>query len=182
VTAWAQQGEVAYVSRERILQEVESARRFRAAETELTAKLQARIDEAKASLAAEESDLAQRRSELSPDEFEALAVDFDRRLRLVRLVAQERVTELQRGFQQGRANMVAALPAILEDVRREAGVKVLLNSDAILAVDPALDLTSRAIELFDEKGPRPHVPKVDLTSPLLPPAEGPATGEEQDRQ
>lgn len=182
-SGWAQQqGDIAYVSRERILQEVEIAARFRAAETELTAKLQARIDEAKASLAAEESDLAQRRAELSEEEFEALAVDFDRRLRLVRLIAQERVTELQRGFQQGRAMMVTALPGILEELRRDTGVKVILNSDAILAVERSLDLTPQAIELFNRKGPRPPVPDVDLSTPLLPPADVPENGEVQEGQ
>lgn len=163
----------AVVSRDRILREATAARRLREAEEEITARLQGQIDETKAAFAAEEEELARLRGELPEDEFDERVADFDRRVRLARRNAQERAAVLQTAFQDARAAIVAALPALMERLRVEAGASVVVNADQVLALDPAVDLTDRAIALFDAEGPSPEPPEIDLSAPLSQPPERP---------
>lgn len=154
------------ISRERLLRDVEVARQLRRAEQRMTERLQAQIDETRVALAAEEAELAEVRETLPVDELDRRIQDFDRRMRLARQITQERAASLQKGFQDARAAVVAGLPALIERLRREVGADVILNADQVLAADPALDLTDRAVSLFDEAGPRPPIPDIDLTLPV----------------
>ncbi len=143
----------------------------------MTARLQGQIDDTKAAFAAEEEELARLRGNLPDDQFDTRVADFDRRVRLARRNAQERAAALQKAFQDARAAIVAALPALMERLRVEAGVSVVLNADQVLALDPAADLSDRAIALFDAEGPSPAPPQIDLSAPLSPPpGEAPPTG------
>lgn len=164
--------EIFVISRERILREVRAAQGLREVETRMTTRLQILIDEAKAELAAEEAEITRLRPEMSPEDFERRAADFDRRVRLTRRIAQERAAALQKGFQEARAAIVAAVPGIIDRVRIESGARLILNSDMVIVVDPALDLTDRVIELVNQKLPEPPVPDIDVSGPILvPPGE-----------
>lgn len=154
------------VSRERLLRESSVARRLLTEEQRMTELLQAQVDEAKLALAGEEAQLAKLRSELSKNEFDLRIKDFDARMRRARLITQERSTILQKGFQDARAEVVAAIPLLMEQLRLESGATLILNADQTLAAAPELDLTDRAIELFDTEGPQVRVPEIDLTLPV----------------
>lgn len=169
------QAAVVVVSRDRVLRESAASARLRDAEAEMTERLQRQIDSTKAQLAAEEEELARLRGELPDDQFEARISDFDERVRQARRGAQERAALLQKGFQDARALIAAALPPLLERLRVEVGAAAVLNADQVLALDPALDLTDRAIALLDASGPAPAPPQIDLTTPLFQrqPAEAP---------
>lgn len=158
--------QIRLVSRERLLRESAVARKLFAAEQRMTERLQAQVDEAKVALASEEAELAEARAELSKADFEERIKDFDARMRRARRITQERSDILQKGFQDARAEVVAAIPEIIELLRQEAGVTVILNADQSLAAAPELDLTDRAIELFDTRGPKGRVPQIDLTLPV----------------
>lgn len=163
-----QTGGIIVVSRERILRESDVARQLRQAELTLTAQLQANVDAAKAALDAEEVELTKLRAELSASEFEERAAEFDRRIRLVRREAQERASALQRGFQEARAVLVAALPPVLERLRVETGAMVVLSAEQVLALGEGVDMTDRAIELFNAEGGSIEIPGIDTTTPILP--------------
>ncbi|HET7409219.1 MAG TPA: OmpH family outer membrane protein [Paracoccaceae bacterium] len=165
----AAQGGIIVVSRERILREAEAARRLHEAEAALTKELQGQIDATKAALADEEEELARLRGEMAEAEFEARVADFDRRVRQARRVAQERAGILQEGFQDARAAILAALPQLIERLRVETGASIVIDADQVLAMDGAIDMTDRAIDLFDMHGPSPSLPEIDLSGPLLAP-------------
>ena len=168
--AWAEPPpDVVVVSRERILRESRAARRLRRAEEEMTTRLQGQIDATKVRFADEEEELTRLRSELPAAEFELRVAEFDQRVRLARRVAQERAAALQKAFQDARAAIVAALPALMERLRVEAGARLVVNAEEVLALDPAIDLTDRAIALFDAEGPSPSIPDLDLSRPLTEP-------------
>ena len=153
---------------------------MRQAELALTAQLQSNVDAAKAELDAEEVELTRLRAELAQDEFEARASAFDARIRLVRRETQERAAVLQRAFQDARARLVAALPPVLERLRVEQGAAVVLGADQVLAARPGIDLTDRAIELFNAEGGEIAIPDLNIATPLLPQGtDGGTTGEPQ---
>lgn len=161
--------QIVVVSRERILRESRAADRLRVAEEDLTARLQAQIDDAKVRFAEEEEELARLRTELAAPDFDARVTDFDRRVRQARRVAQERAAILQKGFQDARAAIVAALPALIERLRVDVGAQVVINADQTLAADPSIDLTDRAVALLDAEGPSPAIPDLDLSHPISEP-------------
>lgn len=154
------------VSQERLLRDAVIARRLQEAEQRMTEKLQAQIDQTKEALAEEEAELARLRAELPPEDFQARIENFDERMRMARQLTQERAAALQRGFQDARAIVAAAIPGVMEQLRRETGATVILNADHALAADPALDLTERAVQLFDAVGPSPTIPDIDLRLPV----------------
>lgn len=155
------------VSRDRLLRDSAVARKLFAAEQRMTDLLQAQVDEAKLALATEEAELAELRSQLPKDAFDQRIKDFDARMRRARLITQERSALLQKGFQDARAQVVAAIPAILEQLRKETGATVILNADQVMAATPELDLTDRAVALLDLHGPEGTIPQIDLTLPVL---------------
>ncbi len=154
------------VSRERLLREAAIAQLLRREEQRMTELLQAQVDEAKLALAGEEAELATIRDTLSNEEFEQRIQNFDARMRRARQLTQERSAILQKGFQEARANVVVATPGIIEKLRQESGATLILNADQVLAAASAIDLTDRAIELFDTIGPTPQIPQIDLTLPV----------------
>lgn len=151
------------ISRSRLLAESKPTQILRKAEADMTAALQAEIDRIKAELAKEEAELTRRRAEIPADEMAQLATDFDRRVRGVRLQAQEKAKVVQSRFQEARAKLVRGLPPILEQLRLEVGAVAILDADQTLAIDPDHDLTDRAIALLDQRMPDPEVPEVDVT-------------------
>ena len=63
-------------------------------------------------------------------------------------------------------------PEIIERVRTEVGARMVIDADQVLAVAAEVDLTERVVEIFNAEGPRPTVPEIDVTAPILePPAE-----------
>ena len=159
----AAEAPVFVISRSRLLTESKPTGILRQAEADVTAALQAEIDRVKAELAKEEADLTLRRDEIPPDEMIRLATDFDRRVRGVRVQAQEKAKIVQAAFQEARATLVRGLPPILEQLRIEAGAVAILDADQTLAIDPAHDLTDRAIALLNERMPNPDVPAIDVS-------------------
>lgn len=172
-------GPIFVISRERLLHEAKSAKRLHEAETAMTDQLQSLIDRTKEQFSAEEEELTRLRATLPSDQFDARVSEFDQRVRQARRTAQERAAELQKGFQDARAAIVGALPALMERLRTEAGASAILNAEQALAYDPAIDLTERAIELFDAEGPSPAPPAIDLSQPLSADQSGP--GKEPDK-
>jgi hypothetical protein len=61
----------------------------------------------------------------------------------------------------------------MERLRVEAGARVIVSADQALAIDPSIDLTARAIALFDAEGPSPAIPEIDLSQPLVAQPPGP---------
>lgn len=146
------------------------ARALRQTESEVRDRVQAENDRVQADLEARERELVRLRDELPADQFEARTAEFDRRVRAERRAAQERGALLLKFLQDARGALVSALPRVLEIVRRETGAALVIDSGAVLALDPGLDVTALAIQRYDEEmgGVR-----FDPPAALLEPAEAP---------
>lgn len=158
------------LSRRRLLNETRQARALLEAEQRMTAELQARIDETKRELAAEEQELAERRSTMPREEFEERTAAFDRKVRGERREAQRQAAALQTAFRSLRVRLLSTIDAVLERVRAERGAGLILDRDDTLAADPALDITDEVIAVFETAVPMPEIP--DLESLLAEAAPG----------
>lgn len=159
--AVAQTSPILMVSRGRVLEDVAAARHLSRAESVATESLQREIDAVRAELAAEEEELTRLRATLPRDAFDARVAAFDQRVREERRMAQSRAAALQRAYRDARRQLVDALGGVLEELRLDLGAVAILDAEGVLAVDPAIDVTARAIALFDD---RVSVPVVVMPS------------------
>lgn len=171
--AAAGEAAIVIVSRQRLLNDTDHARTLLKAENELNAELQLQVDAIKAELAAEEQELARLRPTLDREVFAARVAAFDRTVRRQRRAAQKHAAALQNAFRAERRKLIEALGPLLEEVREAYGASVVLNSDEVLASDPALDVTDAVIARFNATVPPPAIPDLELGS-LLAPAPSPA--------
>ncbi len=154
---------VLVVNQERILREARVPRQLAELEQLRLRELQADISDQQADLRAEEIELAGLRGDLPVDEFQARALDFDRRMRAARRAAQERLAGLQARFRHAREQVVRYLPQILARVAEQHGAYLVLDSAQILIASPAIDVTEEVIAALDAA-----TAEVDIES-LLPP-------------
>jgi Skp family chaperone for outer membrane proteins len=176
--ATADEAAILMVSRKRLLNDTAHARALLKAEIELTAELQRRIDAIKAELTAEEQELTRLRPTLDREVFAARVAAFDRNVRRQRRAAQKQAAALQSAFRAERLKLVEALDPLLEEVREANGASAILNSDQVLASDPALDVTDEVIARFNATVPPPVVPNLEVIAPAQPPAQPPAQEDE----
>ena len=176
--ATADEAAILMVSRKRLLNDTTHARALLKAEIELTAELQRRIDAIKAELTAEEQELTRLRPTLDREVFAARVAAFDRNVRRQRRAAQKQAAALQSAFRAERLKLVEALDPLLEEVREANGASAILNSDQVLASDPALDVTDEVIARFNATVPPPVVPDLEVITPAQPPAQPPAQEDE----
>ncbi|MCL5777471.1 OmpH family outer membrane protein [Limibaculum sp. FT325] len=149
--ARAQEPRILVVSRGRVLEEAAAARRLAESEVAATEALQRDIDAVKAELAAEEEELTRLRAALPREEFERRVAAFDQRVREERRRAQSLAASLQRAYRDARRQLVDALAPILDEVRTERGAIAILDAASVLVADPAIDVTGRVIELYDQR-------------------------------
>lgn len=174
--AVADQSPLLIVSRKRLLNDTRHARALLKAETDLTAELQARVDAIKAELTAEEQELARLRPTLDRAVFESRITAFDRKVRTQRRESQEIAAALQNAFRAERVKLVEAIEPLLLALREAHGASVILNSDQLMAWDPALDVTEEAIEQFNETVPMPEIPTLESLAANPPVVPAPSSG------
>lgn len=175
--------QVFVIFRTRVLTEAKAAQQLRNAEAEVSAQLQAQIDEAEAALAEQEKALTLARPDLTAQEFEQRAANFDRRVRETRRTANERAAELKTVFLQAHEQLKRTIVPLIAQVREESGARIILNADdLVITVDPALDLTDRLIQLVDAALPEAPLPEIDVSAPVLAPEQPETSPGQNDTQ
>jgi len=116
-----------------------------------SAALAAENRQIEAELIAEERDLTERRSELPPEEFRALAEAFDEKVVAIRRAQDTKARTLaQRREADQQAFYRRALPLVAEIVR-ERGAVVVLERGAVILSAEQVDITDEAIDLIDAR-------------------------------
>lgn len=134
---------------ERILDESAFGRNL-SAEFEARARaLAAENREIEQMLLAEERDLTERRPELPPEEFRALADAFDEKVQSLRAQQDEKERELTRFRETERQRFLGEVAPILSEIVRERRALVILDRrDVFLSAD-SIDITDEAIRRID---------------------------------
>tara|TARA_R110000751_G_scaffold40203_1_gene95385 strand:+ start:3607 stop:4467 length:861 start_codon:yes stop_codon:yes gene_type:complete len=137
------------VNRQAVLENSAAARALQETERETLERVTAELERVKTELQVEEQELTRLKPTLPPDQFDARAREFDRKVKAERAAGQDRRALFQKFTQEARQALASALPRVLEALRRETGSLVLLDASAVAAADPALDVTNLAIERYD---------------------------------
>ncbi|SFC56312.1 OmpH family outer membrane protein [Tropicimonas isoalkanivorans] len=103
-----------------------------------------------AELRAEEQELTERRSSLSPEEFRPLADAFDTKVVRLREEQDARIRELQRRRDQERRVFTQRVLPVLSNLAGEAGAVAILDERAVILSADRIDVTDQAIQRVDE--------------------------------
>lgn len=116
-----------------------------------TADLAAENRRIEAELITEERELTERRAELPPEEFRALAEAFDEKVVAIRRAQDNKARALsQRREADQQAFYRQALPLVAEIVR-DRGAVVVLERGAVILSAEQVDITDAAIEVIDAR-------------------------------
>jgi outer membrane protein len=109
-------------------------------------RLQAEIQDRESALRAADVDLAQRRSELTPEAYaeERTALEGEG-LALQRYVQEER-RRLDQRFSHGMAQIQQVLLQISQDIARENGLDLVIAKSTVIIVRPEFDFTDEALQ------------------------------------
>lgn len=144
------QSPVLTVDSERMFAETRIGRQIRSEVERASVALQARNDEIASELEAEELSLTERRPDMAPEDFRALAEAFDQKTQRVRA---ERAAELRElGLQneeQRRQFMLKVAQPVLQQLMFEAGAVIVMEQGDVFISSLAIDITDTAIARID---------------------------------
>jgi len=146
------------IDAERLLGESDFGQRVSDAFEMRARALAAENREIEAELLAEERDLTERRPELPPEEFRALADAFDEKVQRLREQQDQKERELAQFREAERQRFFQEVAPVLSDIVRERGALVILERrDVFLSAD-SIDVTDEAIGRLDTALPPPEEP------------------------
>ncbi|OYU18421.1 MAG: hypothetical protein CFE34_10680 [Rhodobacteraceae bacterium PARR1] len=109
-------------------------------------------------LEAEERDLTERRSKLPAKEFQTLAADFDAKAEGIRKAQTAKSDDIKARLDAEQRRFVQTVRPVLNDLMREVGALVIIDSRAVIYSQTGVDVTGSAIARLDAvlgDGPAP---------------------------
>ncbi len=113
------------------------------------ARVSAQNRQLEAALAREEKTLTERRAELPPEEFRALADAFHAKAQRIRREREVKARELAQQQEALRREFLAAVQPVLEGIMREAGAVVIMDRRNLFFSADVIDVTEVAIQRVD---------------------------------
>jgi len=102
-----------------------------------------------AELEEEERFLTKKRTELSAEEFETLAIDFDSKVVAVRRDHQEKSEVLARELEQLRQSFFEQIVPIVANIMKDRGASLVFDQRNVLFTGPNVDITQDVIDRLD---------------------------------
>ncbi|MGH1369075.1 MAG: OmpH family outer membrane protein [Maritimibacter sp.] len=126
-----------------------------------------------AALEAEESALTEKRANMPAEEFRALALDFDARVRLLRQDRDQAEANLNTQFRAAQDGFWQNVGPVVAGVVRARGGVVLLEARSVLMQVGDVDITTEAVEIVNQT--LGEGPKAQYFLPLEDPTPTPQT-------
>ncbi|MFY0310735.1 OmpH family outer membrane protein [Leisingera sp. D0M16] len=102
-----------------------------------------------AELRSEELELTERRSEMEPEAFRALADAFDQKVQDTRRRQEQKLREITQMGEVARREFISASLPVLQQILRETGAGAILDHSSVFLSAEAADITSLAIARID---------------------------------
>ncbi|MEP2530580.1 OmpH family outer membrane protein [Shimia sp.] len=107
--------------------------------------LRAENRQMEAKLVEEERVLTEKRKEMTPEDFRAVADAFDARVEEIRRFQDNKASEIAQFREREEAAFVLAARPVLEDLMREARASIILEQRVILMSSNSVNITETAI-------------------------------------
>ncbi|MEW2914556.1 OmpH family outer membrane protein [Leisingera sp. JC11] len=102
-----------------------------------------------AELRNEELELTERRSEMEPEAFRALADAFDEKVQETRRRQDQKLREITQMGEEARREFIKASLPVLQQIMRETGAGAILDHSSVFLSADSADITSLAIARID---------------------------------
>lgn len=154
-----------FVNQERLLTGSRTGRALLDAEEAATRELREEARAIDAAFEAEERALAEKRTELAPEEFRVLADAFDARVVEARRLQDERSAGLAQELDQRRRQFFAQVAPLLVAAMERHGAKAIFDENSVLLSDQTVNITDDLILAIDATlAPKPD-PAPDTADP-----------------
>lgn len=137
------------VDRDRLFNTSQFGKRIMAEVQADGAALEAENRRIEAELAAEEKDLTERRPDMAPDDFRALADAFDAKVQRTRSEQAEKARALNERVDRAQQQFVATAGPVLERMMQEAGAAVIMEQRSVFMAANIIDITAQAVSQID---------------------------------
>ncbi|AJE47329.1 OmpH family outer membrane protein [Celeribacter indicus] len=150
--------------RARVLSQSEAGQALEARIDEARAALLAENEQIYADLEAEEQRIADERPQMSEQEFRTQAAAFDTRVTETRARQDEKAHEVQELYDNGIAEIEAEMNAVLTAVARDLGAFLVFERQQVYLMSGAIDISEIVIDRLDA-GPEDAGPAGDAAPP-----------------
>ncbi|NDF12957.1 MAG: OmpH family outer membrane protein [Proteobacteria bacterium] len=120
-------------------------------------KVQADVTKQEEALRKEDQKLAEQRSVLSADAFEAKRKEFKEKVVAAQRSVQQHRTKLENAYAQAMGDVQKQVVGIIAEMAAQRKFTVVVPSSQVLYYDQKLDITAEVMKKLDEK-----LPKVDV--------------------
>lgn len=145
------QSDILVIDPDRLFVETEFGQRLNADYLAQRDALAAQNRKLETELEAEEQALTDMRAEKTPEEFRALADDFDTKVQEIRRNADRAVRDLELGRERAPVIFMRTVEPVLIDLMRDAGGSVILDLRTVLLRADVIDITDLAISRINER-------------------------------
>jgi Skp family chaperone for outer membrane proteins len=142
-----------FINQERILLGSRTGQALLAEEDAARQAMQSEVRAIEQAFEAEERALTERRAGLAPEEFRALADDFDTRVVAARQEQDQRSDTLAQEFDQRRRQFYAAVAPILVRLMERYEANAIFDENSVLLADQSLNITEAVIAEIDAAEP-----------------------------
>jgi Skp family chaperone for outer membrane proteins len=137
------------INQERLLTDSQRGRALLAEQEAARDRLRSEARAIDSAFEAEERELTEARATLEPEEFRALADDFDARVVTARRDQDARSAALAQEFDAGRRRFYSAIAPILVQLMERRGALAVLDGNSVLLAAQELDITEATIAEID---------------------------------
>ena len=114
-------------------------------------KLQSENEELEIALLAEEKELSDQRKVLSSDEFRPKALEFDKKVSIIRAEQGKKEKNLKNKFRQEESEFYNKIYPLLYKLLTDRGGLVLVDQRNVILWDSSSDITDDAIKLINQE-------------------------------
>lgn len=143
---------VLVLSQERLLTDSAPGQALLSEEAALRAAHKEEGERLDAELEAEERELAELRTQITDEDFQARAVAFDEKVVRIRQDHREKSEALGREVEERRKAFFAQVVPIVAEIMRERGASLVFERRNILFTGPGVDITDEVIRRIDNSG------------------------------
>ena len=113
-------------------------------------ELQNENEELEAKLLLEEKELSEQRKTLSLDEFRPKALEFDKKVTIIRKEQSDKEENLKNAVREKESEFYKRIYPLLYELLLDRGGSVLIDQRNIILWDSSVDITDDAVELIDQ--------------------------------
>lgn len=147
-------GSVLIINMERVLREADAARSIQRQAEEIREAIQEQLSGQQDALRQEEQELVALRQTLPPTEFSSRVDNFEKRVRQLKRVSNERGSRLQKALFEANEELKKRLRPELIAIMQERNAAVMIDERNVVISARVLDVTGEAIERLNASTPK----------------------------